>query len=129
MVGTFPQKTPPRPGKISSRARALFTTFVSFIMFLVSRIFKVGEKMEKSENRGRPRKRGRPKRYQWNIWFKQNRFTLKRGVHYDATQSAMAQMIRNAAVRAGVKVSVVEGESWFTVVLVNRDGDNGRDKG
>ena len=60
--------------------------------------------------------------YDWNKWFSRRRFCLRRGKDYTCQQATMGQQIRNAAVRMGVRVSLVESKDQFTV-LVERNGN------
>lgn len=40
---------------------------------------------------------GRPRRYPWEKWFRQSKFTLIQGRDYDGRTDTMAQQVRNAA--------------------------------
>ncbi len=58
-----------------------------------------------------------PRRYKWDEWFAHRSFQLVSGVHYDCTQAAMCQQVRDAACirRVGVRV-VNKGDSVFVEV-------------
>lgn len=44
--------------------------------------------------------------YPWDRWFKRGRGRLRRGRDYTCLQNSMAQQVRNAASRRGLRVSV-----------------------
>ena len=61
--------------------------------------------------------------YAWNQWFAQpsdedgkTRLVLTAGVHYHCSQTNMAQVIRNAASRFGLRVNVLDMDDRFLVV-------------
>jgi hypothetical protein len=47
-----------------------------------------------------------PVRHPWRDWFKLGSFTLSQGVHYEGRTDTMAQQVRNAATRLGVRVTI-----------------------
>lgn len=64
--------------------------------------------------------------YPFNVWFNaltdpdgRARFELRRGEHYDCSQSSFAQQLRQEASRRGVRVSLTDLEDRFVVVLVH----------
>ena len=59
------------------------------------------------------------KRYQWNKWFRESRFTLVRGRDYYCSQSSMCQQIRNAAGVRGLAVNLFDHESKIVVFVEN----------
>ena len=61
-------------------------------------------------------------KYEWDQWFRHHKFILTRGIHYHCSSSSFAQQLRNAAVKRGLSISLVERESSF-VVTVNRVTD------
>lgn len=68
------------------------------------------------------------RRYPWKRWFRHKTFSLRRGEHYDGRTYIMAQMVRNAATRHGLRVRVVisDDEDTLTVTVTAR-GDAQRD--
>lgn len=46
------------------------------------------------------------RKYAWEAWFAGGRVVLSRGVHYDCSQSTMAQSVRNAASQRGLRVRI-----------------------
>ncbi len=48
------------------------------------------------------------RKYHWEEWFGRPRTILEQGVHYDCSQSTMAQIIRNNASQRGLRVRVVD---------------------
>jgi hypothetical protein len=61
------------------------------------------------------------RRYDWDDWLSKRKFTLRRGVHYDCTQSSIVQQVRNAATARGVAVRPSD-EGDRVVVFVERKG-------
>lgn len=58
--------------------------------------------------------------YQWDRWFRQPAFRLRRGKHYLCGQASMAQQVRNAAYQRGVSVSIEETPSGIDVRVTAR---------
>lgn len=63
-------------------------------------------------------------KYAWDEWFIQGHFTLKQGVDYSISQSAMSQSIRNNASMRGLRVNI-EDMGNSIVVNVIGIGKNG----
>lgn len=57
------------------------------------------------------------KRYSWDDWFARPQFRLRRGEDYGCSQSSMYQQILSAASARGVRVTVVDDSTGFTVTL------------
>lgn len=55
--------------------------------------------------------------YKWEEWFKERDFTIHRGRDYVCSQSGMAQQIRQAATRFGVRISLKDCGNSFTVIV------------
>jgi hypothetical protein len=68
-----------------------------------------------------PKKRGRPRMYEWAKLFARKRFRMRSGVDYTCDRLAIIQQIRNAASAHGVSVKF-EDESAGVVVLVSKEG-------
>lgn len=62
------------------------------------------------------------KRYPWSLWFSKDLFTLRRGKHFECQAHGMMQTIRQAAKRAGIKVSVQVADSSIRVQVLSRGG-------
>lgn len=62
------------------------------------------------------------RRYPWQSWFANARFSLVRGRDYDCLTSNMAQMVYRAAATASIKVAVAtaDDESELLVTVVKR---------
>ena len=58
--------------------------------------------------------------YEWDAWFEKDHFVLKRGSHYDVSQSSMSQQVRNAASQRGLGVVVMDQGSQLRVVVTYR---------
>ena len=58
------------------------------------------------------------RKYMWEEWFDRTDTILVRGVHYDCSQSTMAQTIRNNASQRGLRVRLTDTgtEIWIQVV-------------
>jgi len=54
-------------------------------------------------------------RYPWDKWFKREKFTLKKGIHYDCMTHSMSVQVRNAARVRGFAVSVHINENTLNV--------------
>lgn len=67
-----------------------------------------------------PRRRGRPRIYDWDRWFARDRFVLTAGKEYRVSQSSMVSQIRDAAGAAGVSVHI-EDKGDRIEVRVNRE--------
>lgn len=65
--------------------------------------------------------------YDWDRWFARRRFTLRRGIDYEATQGSMLQQVRNAASHRGIGITVLEGYDYLTV-LVRTRGQRGGER-
>jgi hypothetical protein len=59
----------------------------------------------------------RPRKYDWDDWFNRSFTVLIRGRDYRCSQSSMVQQVRNAALKMGVMVSVIDGGDRVTLVL------------
>src|SRR5271170_1492927 len=55
------------------------------------------------------------RKYQWEEWFGRPRTVLLRGVHYHCSQSAMCQMIRNAASARYLRVRLEDTETEIII--------------
>lgn len=53
--------------------------------------------------------------YQWDDWFSHQRFRLERGKHFSAQPHGMSIMIRQAAKKRGLRVSVHISEETIVV--------------
>lgn len=62
----------------------------------------------------------RHSKYEWDYWFTYDTFEITSGQHYDVSQSAMVQQIRNAASARGCKVSIVDNGTSITVEVRER---------
>lgn len=60
-------------------------------------------------------------KYRWKEWFRKRQFILRRGLDYKCPPSTMAQQIRNAAVKFGVKVSIVEADNGAGFIVAVRE--------
>lgn len=60
------------------------------------------------------------RRYPWESWFRRGRFRAVRGQDYTCRTSSMAQMIRTAAKKYGVRVSIHQAldDSSLTATVV-----------
>lgn len=65
------------------------------------------------------------RKYQWEEWFGRPCTVLLRGIHYNCSQSAMCQSIRNNASRRGVRVSLVD--TGTEIILEVKGGEKGGD--
>ncbi len=54
-------------------------------------------------------------KYDWNTWFALPVFRINQGEHYRCSQGTMAQQVRNAASRRGIKIHLMEGKDYFVV--------------
>jgi hypothetical protein len=64
------------------------------------------------------------KQYDWDVWFRRRKFTLRRWEHYHCSPVSMAQQIRNEASKRGFKVHVITDQSdQFTVVVRSQESD------
>lgn len=54
-------------------------------------------------------------KYPWDRWFRQQQFTLVRGVDYTCQPHGMAVLVRNTAGHRGLRVSVKINEGVITV--------------
>jgi hypothetical protein len=59
--------------------------------------------------------------YDWDKWFSNPRFKLERGKHFTAQNHGMAIMVRQAARKRGLKVSVHIKENILTVEVKGSD--------
>lgn len=60
------------------------------------------------------------RKYRWEDWFDHPVTTLKRGVHYHCSQSAMAGMVRNAASQRKLYVKIIDtGDSIIIIKVVH----------
>lgn len=59
-------------------------------------------------------------KYPWDQWLARRRRRLQRGADYACSQSAMAQQIRNAAVRLGLRVSLVDVGDGLIITVKKR---------
>lgn len=57
-------------------------------------------------------------KYAWEDWFKRREFTIKRGRDYGVSQATMAQNVRNAATRHGLRVRVRDLGTSIRVLVV-----------
>ncbi len=63
------------------------------------------------------------KRHPWWKWFRQDKFTLVKGTHFDGLTHAMAQQVRNVAHRLGLKVSINIPDENTVEVVVSSPGE------
>lgn len=63
------------------------------------------------------------RKYSWEDWFGRPRTTLVRGTHYQISQSAMVQSIRNAASARGVRTHLRDLGNAIVVEVVGGDGE------
>ncbi len=62
-----------------------------------------------------------PNRYPWGEWLGRARLTLRKGRDYDCSTSSIALMVRRAAKRRGVEVSIeTPDDGRIVVTVVNR---------
>lgn len=59
--------------------------------------------------------------YPWTKWFTFQEFTLVKGVDYVCSQSAIAQQVRNAANKRGLRVSLEERDRSLTVRVIRSE--------
>ena len=62
--------------------------------------------------------------YKWDEWFANPRFKLERGKHFTAQCHGMAIMVRQAAKKRGIRVSVRISEETLTVEVKGPDVKN-----
>ena len=62
------------------------------------------------------------RKYDWEAWFGRRRTVLARGVHYGCSQSAMSQMVRNAASRRGLRVRLADTGTAIVVDVIGTVG-------
>ena len=63
------------------------------------------------------------RKYPWEEWFAEGVFTLTRGLHYDCSQSTMAQTVRNNASARGLRVRLVDTGVGIVVHVTGRRKD------
>jgi hypothetical protein len=62
------------------------------------------------------------KQYNWEKWFGQKKFVLKKGVHYTCSQTSMRTQIGTAACAYQVSIKVkVDSEGTFTVLVTQKE--------
>lgn len=61
--------------------------------------------------------------YPWELWFKMNEFTLRRGRDYNCQVHGMAVQIRQRAKDRGLRVSVLTQGDSLHVTVLERDDD------
>lgn len=67
-----------------------------------------------------PRKRST--NYPWDAWFSRDRFTLRYGEHYESSQSAFCQQLRNVASKMGIRLTILDCNTYVEVVVRSREG-------
>jgi len=55
-------------------------------------------------------------RYPWKRWLSRRKITLQRSKDYNCQPHAMAQQCRNAAAKAGIKLSIHINDNTLTLV-------------
>lgn len=78
----------------------------------------------KTQDRNEPDTRMFSRRYPWEEWFAQGKFTVYRDVDFNGMLYTMAQQVRNAANRLGCRVNIKldESEGSITVVVYRLRG-------
>ena len=59
------------------------------------------------------------RKYRWEEWFGRGRTTLVYGEDYHCSQSAMTGMIRNAAIKYGVRVRLTDTRDYITIEVAS----------
>lgn len=62
------------------------------------------------------------RKYAWEDWFARPRTVLVRGMHYECSQSAMVQMVRNNASARGVSVKITDDDVCIILDVTGRTG-------
>jgi len=65
-------------------------------------------------------KRGRPRLYDWDVWFARQSFALRRDKDYFCSSLSMAQQVRDAACRRGIPVTIEETSVGLFVHVFKR---------
>lgn len=64
------------------------------------------------------------RKYPWKDWFKHPITVLLYGVHYDCSQSTMAQTVRNNASARGLSVRIVDTGTSIIVNIIGKRKSN-----
>jgi hypothetical protein len=61
--------------------------------------------------------------YAWETWFRDDRFTLVRGLDYSCSQSVMAQQVRDYASQNGYRVSIADQNTQLVITVRRRPAE------